>query len=106
VEQDTKISRGAGADETERAVRERVDALEAGFGPVDDPDNPLGREALLAADEHWEVLAGSTRSAGSCGRSSAAIPRSASATCWPATSRPRPSGSRARPPSGGGSPNC
>jgi alkylation response protein AidB-like acyl-CoA dehydrogenase len=61
VEQDTKISRGAGVDESERAVRERVDALEAGFGPVDDPDNPLGREALLAADEHWEVLAGAER---------------------------------------------
>ncbi|MGA5168235.1 MULTISPECIES: hypothetical protein [Streptomyces] len=37
-------------------ARERIDALERAFGPLDDPANPLGGAALLAADAAGEVL--------------------------------------------------
>lgn len=36
-------------------AEERADALERAFGPFDDPDNPLGADALLAADAAGEV---------------------------------------------------
>ncbi|MFE3519533.1 acyl-CoA dehydrogenase [Streptomyces sp. NPDC059166] len=39
-----------------KAVQERIDALERAFGPLDDPDNPLGAAGLLAADAAGEVL--------------------------------------------------
>ncbi|MDX6349566.1 MAG: hypothetical protein QOF84_4356 [Streptomyces sp.] len=35
----------------------RIDALERDFGPLDDPDNPLGADRLIAADTRGEVLA-------------------------------------------------
>ena len=34
----------------------RADGLEQLLGPLDDPDNPVGRDAILVADEHWETL--------------------------------------------------
>ncbi|HZU55679.1 MAG TPA: acyl-CoA dehydrogenase [Actinocrinis sp.] len=34
----------------------RADDLERRFGPMADPANPLGLEAVLTADDHWEVL--------------------------------------------------
>ncbi|GGU59352.1 acyl-CoA dehydrogenase family protein [Streptomyces lavendofoliae] len=48
---------GAGADGLGRAgAAERIDALERAFGPLDDPANPLGGAALLAADAAGAVL--------------------------------------------------
>lgn len=41
---------------TESAAIARVQELERRFGPMADPANPLGHEAVLAADDHWEVL--------------------------------------------------
>lgn len=43
---------------TTGAPCERIDALETAFGPLDDPDNPLGGEALLAADAAGTPLPG------------------------------------------------
>ncbi|MDX6362770.1 MAG: hypothetical protein QOC85_1780, partial [Streptomyces sp.] len=40
---------------------ERIDALEAAFGPLDDPDNPLGGAALLAADAAGTQVPGAER---------------------------------------------
>ena len=37
-------------------AEERIDTLERAFGPLDDPANPLGTAALLAADAAGEVL--------------------------------------------------
>ncbi|WP_432106071.1 acyl-CoA dehydrogenase family protein [Streptomyces sp. bgisy091] len=37
-------------------AEDRIDALEKAFGPLDDPANPRGTAALLAADEKGEVL--------------------------------------------------
>jgi alkylation response protein AidB-like acyl-CoA dehydrogenase len=37
---------------------DRAGALERAFGPLDDPDNPLGQDAILAADGSGSVLAG------------------------------------------------
>ncbi|MER6024989.1 acyl-CoA dehydrogenase family protein [Streptomyces sp. NPDC001851] len=44
-------------------VREqtRIDALEAALGPMDDPENPLGAAALLAADAAGEPVPGAER---------------------------------------------
>lgn len=39
----------------------RIAALEQAFGPLDDPQNPLGQEALLEADAKGEVLADAER---------------------------------------------
>lgn len=44
------------APAAESAAVARVDDLERRFGPMADPSNPLGHEAVLAADDHWEVL--------------------------------------------------
>ncbi|WP_156724677.1 acyl-CoA dehydrogenase family protein [Streptomyces apocyni] len=44
-----------------REPRARIDALEHAFGPLEDPDNPLGIKALLAADAAGEVLPGAER---------------------------------------------
>lgn len=41
---------------TASAVSRRVAEIERLLGPFDDPDNPAGREAMLTADEAWEVL--------------------------------------------------
>jgi len=41
---------------TAAAVSVRVAEVERLLGPLDDPANPSGREALLTADEAWEVL--------------------------------------------------
>lgn len=41
---------------TSPAVARRVAELEDLLGPLDDPHNPAGREALLTADEAWVVL--------------------------------------------------
>jgi alkylation response protein AidB-like acyl-CoA dehydrogenase len=41
---------------TSPAVARRVAELEDLLGPLDDPVNPAGREALLTADEAWVVL--------------------------------------------------
>jgi alkylation response protein AidB-like acyl-CoA dehydrogenase len=38
------------------AALSRADDLERRLGPMADPDNPLGHEAVLVADDHWEVL--------------------------------------------------
>ncbi|MFD5427838.1 acyl-CoA dehydrogenase family protein [Streptomyces sp. NPDC127084] len=38
-----------------KTVRERSDALERSFGPLDDPANPLGGAAFVAADAAGEV---------------------------------------------------
>ncbi|MFE4454970.1 acyl-CoA dehydrogenase [Streptomyces sp. NPDC056796] len=38
-------------------AEDRIDTLERAFGPLDDPANPLGTAALLAADAGGEVLA-------------------------------------------------
>ncbi|WP_406320506.1 acyl-CoA dehydrogenase [Streptomyces sp. NBC_00519] len=40
------------------AERTRIDALESAFGPLDDPENPLGGTALLAADAAGEQVPG------------------------------------------------
>ncbi|SEQ05543.1 acyl-CoA dehydrogenase family protein [Streptomyces radiopugnans] len=40
------------------AYEDRADALERAFGPLDDPANPLGREAILAADAAGRTPAG------------------------------------------------
>ncbi|URN12826.1 hypothetical protein LUW77_17990 [Streptomyces radiopugnans] len=40
------------------AYEDRADALERAFGPLDDPANPLGREAILAADAAGRTLTG------------------------------------------------
>ncbi|MEU7061141.1 acyl-CoA dehydrogenase family protein [Streptomyces sp. NPDC046197] len=42
-------------------AQDRIDALERAFGPLDDPANPLGGAALLAADAAGEVLPGAER---------------------------------------------
>ncbi|MEU4261451.1 acyl-CoA dehydrogenase family protein [Streptomyces argenteolus] len=42
-------------------AEERIDALERAFGSFDDPANPLGAEALLAADAAGEVLPGAEK---------------------------------------------
>lgn len=34
----------------------RAQRLERLLGPLDDPANPVNRDALLTADEHWEIL--------------------------------------------------
>lgn len=34
----------------------RAADLEQLLGPMEDPGNPVGREAILTADEHWETL--------------------------------------------------
>lgn len=34
----------------------RADELERRFGPAAEPANPLGQDAVLGADDHWEVL--------------------------------------------------
>ncbi|OLZ71654.1 hypothetical protein AV521_12130 [Streptomyces sp. IMTB 2501] len=39
----------------------RIDALEAALGPLDDPANPLGAAALLAADAAGEPVSGAER---------------------------------------------
>ncbi|MEC4017648.1 acyl-CoA dehydrogenase family protein [Streptomyces sp. H27-D2] len=39
------------------APEDRIDALERAFGPLEDPGNALGQEALLAADADGDVLA-------------------------------------------------
>lgn len=41
---------------TQSAAIARVRDLERRLGPMADPANPLGHEAVLAADDHWEVL--------------------------------------------------
>jgi len=38
------------------AAAARLADLEQRLGPMADPDNPLGHEAVLSADDHWEVL--------------------------------------------------
>ncbi|MFJ9469740.1 acyl-CoA dehydrogenase family protein [Streptomyces caniferus] len=38
-------------------AQDRIDRLEAAFGPLDDPANPCGQDALLAADSAGEALA-------------------------------------------------
>ncbi|GGU89508.1 acyl-CoA dehydrogenase [Streptomyces filipinensis] len=43
------------------AEQTRIDALEAALGPLDDPRNPLGAAALLAADAAGEPVAGAER---------------------------------------------
>ncbi|MER7111618.1 acyl-CoA dehydrogenase family protein [Streptomyces sp. NPDC000229] len=40
----------------QRAAQDRINALERAFGPLDDPANPLGGAALLAADAAGRVL--------------------------------------------------
>ncbi|SFL84192.1 acyl-CoA dehydrogenase [Streptomyces pini] len=40
------------------AYGDRADALERAFGPLDDPANPLGQDAILAADAAGRVPAG------------------------------------------------
>ncbi|MGW1196786.1 acyl-CoA dehydrogenase family protein [Streptomyces sp. NPDC002536] len=40
---------------------DRIERLEHAFGPLDDPGNPLGFDALLAADAKGEVLPGAER---------------------------------------------
>ncbi|WP_433547533.1 acyl-CoA dehydrogenase [Streptomyces sp. CA-294286] len=40
------------------APQSRIDALERAFGPLEDPANPLGSAALLAADAEGELPAG------------------------------------------------
>ncbi|MDN3295377.1 acyl-CoA dehydrogenase family protein [Streptomyces ficellus] len=42
-------------------AQRRIDALERAFGPLDDPANPLGGAALLAADAAGEVLPAAER---------------------------------------------
>ncbi|MFI5807649.1 acyl-CoA dehydrogenase [Streptomyces sp. NPDC051561] len=42
-------------------AQDRIDALERAFGPLDDPANPLGGAALLAADAVGEVPAEAER---------------------------------------------
>ncbi|MFF8293452.1 acyl-CoA dehydrogenase family protein [Streptomyces sp. NPDC016309] len=42
-------------------AQERIDALERAFGPLDDPANPLGGAALLAADAAGHVLPAAER---------------------------------------------
>lgn len=41
---------------TPPGARVRADELERRFGVMADPANPLGQQAVLAADDHWEVL--------------------------------------------------
>jgi alkylation response protein AidB-like acyl-CoA dehydrogenase len=53
VNQGTAISAPAA---TPPGALARADDLERRFGPMADPANPLGQEAVLAADDHWEVL--------------------------------------------------
>lgn len=43
------------------AAERRIDALEQAFGAFDSPANPLGAEALLAADAAGEVLPGAEK---------------------------------------------
>ncbi|MFC9231706.1 acyl-CoA dehydrogenase family protein [Streptomyces decoyicus] len=38
-------------------AQDRIDRLESAFGPLDDPQNPCGQDALLAADAAGEALA-------------------------------------------------
>ncbi|MEU8994356.1 acyl-CoA dehydrogenase family protein [Streptomyces caniferus] len=38
-------------------AQDRIDRLESAFGPLDDPANPCGQDALLAADSAGEALA-------------------------------------------------
>jgi alkylation response protein AidB-like acyl-CoA dehydrogenase len=40
---------------------DRIDRLERAFGPLDSPANPLGQDALLAADSRSEMLAEAER---------------------------------------------
>ncbi|MFG2885274.1 acyl-CoA dehydrogenase [Streptomyces sp. NPDC048297] len=44
-----------------RGPQERIDALESAFGPLDDLDNPLGGDALLAADAAGTPLPGAEK---------------------------------------------
>ena len=41
---------------TPPGAQARADDLERRFGSMADPANPLGHEAVLTADDHWEVL--------------------------------------------------
>ncbi|MFF7354202.1 acyl-CoA dehydrogenase [Streptomyces filipinensis] len=50
-----------GAHPANLAEQTRIDALEAALGPLDDPRNPLGAAALLAADAAGEPVAGAER---------------------------------------------
>ena len=38
------------------SVSSRAATLEDLLGSLDDPANPVGRDALLTADEHWELV--------------------------------------------------
>jgi alkylation response protein AidB-like acyl-CoA dehydrogenase len=46
---------------TTAAPEDRIDALEQAFGPLDDPANPLGGDALRRADAAGQVLPGAER---------------------------------------------
>lgn len=53
---DTDVHTGTAAEAAEERIRERVSALERGFGDPSSPDNPLGHAALLAADEAGQLV--------------------------------------------------
>ncbi|MGK5627333.1 acyl-CoA dehydrogenase [Streptomyces sp. URMC 123] len=57
------------------AAEDRIDALERAFGALEDPRNPLGRDALLAADARGEVLAEAERVLDDHGLNEEFVPR-------------------------------
>ncbi|MFI2643389.1 acyl-CoA dehydrogenase [Streptomyces sp. NPDC018610] len=57
-------------------VQDRIDALERAFGPLDDPANPLGGAALLAADAAGVVLPGAERVLDAWGMNAEFVPAS------------------------------
>ncbi|MCC3653773.1 acyl-CoA dehydrogenase [Streptomyces sp. S07_1.15] len=52
---------GTGTGPGPERPEERIDRLERAFGPLEEPGNPLGQDALLAADARGEVPPGAER---------------------------------------------
>ncbi|MEU5538106.1 acyl-CoA dehydrogenase [Streptomyces sp. NPDC020362] len=53
---------------------ERIGALEVAFGPLDDPDNPLGGDALIAAETEGRVAPGAEEVLGAFGLNAEFVP--------------------------------
>ncbi|MDB1089569.1 acyl-CoA dehydrogenase [Streptomyces sp. ACA25] len=54
--------------------QQRIDELEQAFGPLGDPDNPLGERALLAADHRGEVLTEGEKTLDAAGFNAESVP--------------------------------